>query len=146
MTPTLHPLALAENMRWATRIYQKLMRLAPNFLHLRGAATFMADGHFAPINLEILEVSKGYRRISLKHCWNDSNGDLIADPIIVIAIYPDWEMAEALTYQDMFSQEAAYPNGDCNVNTKVYQAINRSLEQWLDLLLTKKIVRWSPPA
>ena len=146
MTPSLHPLALAENMRWGTRIYQKLMRLAPNYLHLRGAATFKADGYFAPISLEINETSKGFRRINLKHCWNDSNSELIADPIIVIAIYPDWEMAEALTYQDMFSYEVAYPNDDCNVDTKVDQAINRSLERWLDLLLTKEIVRWSPPA
>lgn len=146
MTPTLHPLALAENMRWATRIYQKLMRLAPNYLHLRGTATFKADGYFAPISLEIIETSKGFRRINLKHCWNDSNGDLIADPIIEIAIYPDWEMAEALTYRDMFSYEVACPKGDCEVDAKVYLAINRSLEHWLDLLLTKEIVRWSPPA
>jgi len=133
-------------MSWATRIYQKLMRLAPNFLHLRGSATFAVEGYFAPFALEIHEVAKGFRRIALKHCWNDSNGDLIADPIIVIAVYPDWEMAEALTYQDMFSYEVAYPKDDCNVDAKVYQAINRSLERWLDVLLTKQIVRWSPPA
>ena len=141
MLSQLRPLASAENMEWATRIYQKLMRFAPDLLSIKESAKFEVEGYFTLISLEVTDASEGYRRISLNHCWSDDSGTLISDPDIEIAVYPDWEMAEALIYRDTFSVEVAYPVEGGPVDTKAYLSINNSLERWLDSLLQQENVQ-----
>ena len=138
MAPNLHPLATAENMESATRIYFKLMRLAPDLLTFELPINFKADGYFAPICLEVMEFAEGWRYVQLHHCWSDSDGDPISDPRIVIALYPDWEMAEAVMYSDMFSFDEAYPVKDGPVDAKVHRTMNTFLECWLDSLLNEE--------
>ena len=141
MLPNSHPLATSESMEWATRIYQKLVRFVPDLLIIQQGIKFEVEGYFSPICLEVMVPSEGYRCIQLHHCWTDSNGDPISDPRIVIVIYPEREMAEALMYSDMFSFEEAYPVKGGPVDTKVHHTINNFLERWLDALLNDENIR-----
>lgn len=68
----------------------------------------------------------------------DSDGDPISDPRIVIVLYPDWEMAEAVMYSDMFSFNEAYPIKGGPVDAKVHRSMNAFLERWLDSLLNEE--------
>ena len=138
MAKYLHPLASAENMKWATRIYLKLMRLAPDLLTFEQPINFKAEGYFAPICLEVLQSAEGCRYVQLHHCWMDSDGEPISDPRIVIVLYPDWEMAEAVMYSDMFSFDEAYPVKDGPVDVKVHRTMNTFLERWLASLLNEE--------
>ena len=146
MLPITHPLASAENMERATRIFQKLVRFAPDLLTFEQRVIFKAEGYFSPICLEVMESSEGYRCIQLHHCWTDRDGDPISDPRIVIAIYPDWEMAEALIYSDMFTFDEAYPVKGGPVDAKLHLTMNNFLERWLDSLLNDEIIHRVAPA
>lgn len=141
MAPNLRPLLPAGNMEWATRIYSKLMRLAPDLLTFEQCINFEAEGYLAPICLEAMQSLEGCRYVQLHHCWTDSGGDPISDPLIVIVLYLDWETAEAVMYSDMFSFEEAYPVNGGPVDTKVHLTINNFLERWLDALLNDENVR-----
>lgn len=141
MDPHSHPFASEENLDRANRIYQKLIRFAPDLLSIRESAKFQVEGYFALLELDILEVSDGYRSISLVHCWTDDAGDQVPDPDIVISVYPDWELAEARIYKDIFSFEEAYPVKGGPVDMKVHLTINNFLERWLDSLLKDENIR-----
>ncbi len=132
----LHPLASAENMKWATRIYLKLMRLAPDLLTCNQCIKFEAEGYFSPICLELMKSSQGCHQVQLQHSWSEANGELICDPRFTILLYPDWEMAEAVAHSDMFGLSDAYPIKGGPVDIKVYLSINMALESWLDNLLS----------
>lgn len=140
MAPNLPPLAAAENMEWTTRIYCKLMRLAPDLLTFEQPINFKAEGYFAPICLEVIQSTEGCRHVQLHHCWTDSDGGPISDPRIVIALYPDWEIAEAVTYSDMFSFDEACPIEGGPVDAKLLLTMNTFLERWLDSLLNEEVL------
>lgn len=138
MDPYQHPFASEENIDSATRIFEKLMRFAPDLLSFEQEIQFEVEGYFAPIWLELIDSSEGYRRIQMHHCWTGCDGDLISDPRIVFALYLDWEMAEVMVYTDMFSFEEAYPIKGGQVDAKVHHTINIFLERWLDSLLNEE--------
>ena len=141
MDPFTQPFAFDENLDRANRIFQKLMRFAPDLLTIQNQARFRVDGYLSPLELEILDTGEGYRRISLIHCWFNDAGDQVPDPDIVISIYTDWELAEARIYKDIYSFEEAYPVQDGPADMKVHLTINNFLERWLDSLLQDEKVR-----
>ena len=138
MDPFTHPFAFDENIGRANRIYQKLMLFAPDLLSIQEGVKFRVEGYFAPLGLDILESSDGYRRISLNHCWLNNAGEQIPDPDIIISVYPDWELAEARVYKDIYSVEVSYPVQDGPADLKVHNTINNFLERWLDSLLNEE--------
>lgn len=77
MDPYTHPFAFDENIDRANRIFQKLMRFAPDLLNIRERAKFRVEGYFSPLELDILDTGEGYRRISLIQWWFDDVGDEI---------------------------------------------------------------------
>jgi uncharacterized protein YqiB (DUF1249 family) len=141
MDPYSHPFACEESIARANCIFEKLVRFAPDLLNLQQGIKFEVEGYFAPICLDVIDSSEGYRCIQLSHCWTDDAGNHIPDPDIVISLYPDWELAEARIHKDKFSCEVAYPVKCGPVDMKVHQTINTFLERWLDALLSKENVR-----
>lgn len=116
------------------RLYEKLLRVAPELKKTREYAKSRVSG-LMDLNLDVLEHSASYMRIALSHYWLHPSGDLIADPDMEVAVFLDDRLAEALTYQDIFSYEVAYPDGQALPDLEVHTRLNEFLEQWLNNLL-----------
>lgn len=117
----------------SSRIYEKLLRVAPELPQIDGHAKSQVAG-LMDLNLDVLARSPGYMRIALSHYWRHPSGDLIADPDMEVAVFFDDRLAEALTYQDVFLYEEAYPLGSELPDWPVHARLNEFLEQWLDNL------------
>jgi uncharacterized protein YqiB (DUF1249 family) len=115
------------------RIYQKLMRIAPGFAGINKCARSVAVGYMT-LQCEVLEAGREFRRVALGHYWAPPSGDVIPDPDIEIAVFLDWELAEAMTYRDAFRYEEAYPVMGEPPDFEVHGHINSLLETWLDAL------------
>lgn len=61
MDPFTHPFASEGCIDRANRIFQKLMRFAPDLLNIRERAKFRVEGYFSPLELDILDSSEGYQ-------------------------------------------------------------------------------------
>lgn len=116
-----------------TRIYQKLLRVAPELQQTKEYAKSKVSG-LMDLNLDVLERSQGYMRIALSHYWLHPSSDMIPDPDMEIAVFLDDGLAEALSYQDTFIYEAAFIDGEILPILDVHARINEFLEQWLDNL------------
>ena len=134
MTPGKKVLSLAANQVWAKRIYQKLLIVVPEFWEIGEYAKSRVEGYM-DLNLDVLITAKGYRRIALSHYWKHDSGDMIPDPDMEIGVYRDWEMAEALTYQDMYEYNAVYSSPDGQADRRYYLHCNAFLEKWLEALV-----------
>ncbi len=121
------------DMNRSKRIYQKLIRIAPQLVSIKEYAKSRVDGYM-DLNFDLLEVRQGYRRIALSHYWMHDSGDMIPDPDMEIAVYFDFELAEALTYQDWGRYDEAYTTQGEPPVQSVYLSINAFLETWLDAL------------
>ena len=115
------------------RIFEKLLRVAPDLRQTRESAKSKVSG-LMDLNLDVLRRSPGYRRIALSHYWLHPSGDMIADPDMEIAVFFRDGLAEALTYQDAFLYECAYPQGEVLPDFEVHTRLNVFLELWLDNL------------
>lgn len=117
----------------AKRLYQKMLRIAPDLIGIGEYAKSRVTGHMDLI-CDILESGHDYRRIALSHFWEHPFGGLIPDPDMEISVFFDWELAEGTTYQDMFTYENAYPVDDQPPDFAIHNRINEILDQWLDCL------------
>lgn len=133
MKPGDKVLSLDANRAWAKRIYKKLLIVAPDFWEISEYAKSRVEGYM-DLNLDVLIVAKDYRRIALSHYWKHDSGDMIPDPDMEIGVYRDWEMAEALTYQDMWSYDDVYSGLDGQADRRYYLHCNAFLEKWLEAL------------
>ena len=124
---------MGVDLQRANRIYRKLMRIAPGLADIKNCAKSEVDGHMA-LMCEILETGRDFRRIALGHYWTHPHGHMIPDPEIELAVFLDWEFAEAMTYQDAFKYEEAYPVMGEPPDLKVHGDINSVLETWLGTL------------
>lgn len=116
-----------------SRIFQKLLRVAPELRQTREATKSCVPG-FMDLNLDVLERSEGYMRIALSHYWKHPSGDMIADPDMEVAVFFNDGLAEALTYQDAYRYDVAYPTEGEPPDLAVHTQLNVFLEQWLDNL------------
>ncbi len=117
----------------ASRIYEKLLRVAPDLREAKGYAKSKVDG-LMDLNLDVLERSQGYMRIALSHYWLHPCGDMVPDPDIEVAVFLDDSLAEALSFQDAFGYETACPDSAKPPIRKVHNEINEYLEHWLNRL------------
>jgi uncharacterized protein YqiB (DUF1249 family) len=117
-----------------TRIYEKLLRVAPDIRETKGYAKSKVSG-LMDLNLDVLERSQGYMRIALSHYWLHPSGDMIPDPDMEIAVFLDDGLAEALSFQDAFGYEVAYLNGETLPILEVHARLNEFLEYWLNNLV-----------
>ncbi len=115
------------------RIFQKLLRIAPNLMDIKEYAKSKSSGYM-DLSCDILESGRDYRRIALSHYWEHPSGDLIPDPDMEVSVFFDWELAEATSYQDVFTYENAYPVDGEPPDLVVHNRLNEFLEQWLQNL------------
>lgn len=134
MKPGEKVLSLAANQAWAKRIYKKLMIVVPDLWEISEYAKSRVEDYM-DLNLDVLIAAKDYRRIALSHYWKHDSGDMIPDPDMEIGVYRDWEMAEALTYQDMYEYNAVYSSPDGLADRRYYLHCNAFLEKWLEALV-----------
>ena len=134
MKPGEKVLSLAANQAWAKRIYKKLLIVVPDLWEISEYAKSRVEGYM-DLNLDVLISAMGYRRIALSHYWKHDSGDMIPDPDMEIGVYRDWEMAEALTYQDMYQYNDVYSGPDGKADRRYYLHCNAFLEKWLEALV-----------
>lgn len=115
------------------RIFKKLLRVAPELRQTKELAKSKVEG-LLDLNLDVLERSRSYMRIALSHYWLHPSSDMIPDPDMEIAVFLDDGLADALTYQDAFVYEVAYPEGSPLPVFEVHLRLNEFLERWLDCL------------
>ena len=126
---------MALDLKRTARLYRKLLRIAPELRQMTGI--FKASGRiFGDLHLKVLERSDNFMRIALTQYWNHPSGQLIPDPELVIAVYFDVELAEALTYHDAEHYDVAYPQDGEPPDFWTHDLINVFLEEHLDKLYT----------
>ncbi len=121
------------DMNRTKRIYQKLMRIAPRLAEMKSGARSAVHANM-DLRCEILETGRDFRRIALGHYWVHPSGYMIPDPDIELAVFLDWELAEAMVYRDAFKYEDAYPVIGEPPDFAVHSSINNTLEAWLEAL------------
>jgi len=125
-------------------IYKKLDKLIPlgvkELQEGEGFIKLKSEGYMN-LNVDALrhkEHPKGKQDgcfiIAMAHNYIQE-GDVMADPDMEIAIYPDMKMAEALTYQQdsLAIYNKVYPKPGL-VNVRLKKELNSFLNQWLDNL------------
>ena len=115
------------------RIYEKLLRVAPELKDMRDHARSRVSG-LMDLNLDVLDRTAERMRVALSHYWRHPSGDMVADPDMEIAVHLDDALAEGLTYQDTYLYEVTYPVEGEPPDVEVYARLNEFLEHWLDNL------------
>lgn len=113
--------------------YNKLLRLIPDLEDAKFEARKLKADGFMDLNIDLLMCEKHRIILALSHYYKHPSGDMIADPDMEIAVYPDRKMAEALSYQDSFGYRVVYPEPD-KVNLSAKKDLNSFLGQWLSNL------------
>lgn len=115
------------------RIYRKLQKVVPDLLTIEeyGKSTVP---NFMDLNLDVLHKRSNRILIALSHYYKQ-NGDMIPDPDMQIAVYPQLEIAEALAYQDSFSYREIYRDDKGTEDIKAKKELNAFLDQWLSNLI-----------
>lgn len=85
------------------------------------------------LNLDLLSRDNDIITVALSHYY-ERNGDLIADPDMVIRIDTNTETVEALSYQDTYIYREVYENGN-RVDVKAKKELNEFVLQWLTNLI-----------
>ncbi|MDV6341117.1 DUF1249 domain-containing protein [Nitrosomonas sp. Is24] len=112
-----------------THIYRKLLKVIPDLHTIEEYGKSVVPG-FMDLNLDVLQYTPEKIIIALSHYYKHPSGDMIADPDMEIAIYPDREYAEALTYQDSFTYQSVMLDSG-GINAKLQRELNIFLSQWL---------------
>lgn len=118
-----------------SRIYRKLLNVVPDLLTIEEHGKSEVPG-FMDLNLDVLTRTPSKIVIALSHYYRHPSGDMIADPDMEIAVYPDREKAEALTYQDTFGYRVVYHDGN-RVDVRAKKELNAFLHQWLRNLIVQ---------
>lgn len=114
-------------------IYRKLLEVVPELLTIEEHGKSVVAG-LMDLNLDVLQRTSSKVVIALSHYYKHPSGDMIADPDMEIAVYPDEQAAEALTYQDTFGYRVVY-HGENHVDVRAKKDLNSFLHQWLRNLI-----------
>lgn len=116
-------------------IFHKLCDLIPDLLSIEESGKSQVDGYM-DLNLDVLHRSPERLIIALSHYYKHPSGDMIADPDMEVAVFPNEEFAEALTYQDTFGYQAV---DDCEGSkaNRLQASLNRFLVAWLGNLISQ---------
>lgn len=117
------------------QIYKKLLIVIPHLESIAEHGKSVVPGYM-DLNLDVLRRSKDKTVIALSHYYKQA-GDMIADPDMVLAVYPDRAMAEALSYQDCYRYQEVYCDGGRLVDIRAKRELNRFLSHWLTNLRTQ---------
>lgn len=111
------------------RIFHKLLDAIPDLLTIEEHGKSVVASYM-DLNLDILHRRPDRIVIALSHYYRQ-NGDMIADPDMEIAVYPQREMAEALAYQDCWGYRRVYGDDSASVDVRAKRELNEFLNQWL---------------
>ncbi|HLP98673.1 MAG TPA: DUF1249 domain-containing protein [Sideroxyarcus sp.] len=117
------------------RIYRKLKQVVPDMLTIEESGKSKVDGYM-DLSLDILHKRSTRIIIALSHYYKQ-NGDMIPDPDMQIAVYPNLELAEALAYQDSFCYREIYSDDKGTEDIKAKKELNDFLDQWLNNLIAQ---------
>lgn len=116
------------------RIYHKLLDVIPNLMTIEESRKSIVASYM-DLNLDILHRRPDRIIIALSHYYRHQSGDMIADPDMEIAVYPQRDMAEALAYQDIWGYRRVYGDDETTVDVRAKSELNRFLNQWLTNLV-----------
>ncbi len=117
-----------------SRIYLKLLKVIPDVFTIEESGKSVVEGYMN-LNLDILQRKPDRIIIALSHYYKQ-NGDMIADPDMEVAVYPQRQTAEALAYQDCYSYRRVYVQ-DNAIDIKAKRDLNQFLNQWLTNLIAQ---------
>jgi hypothetical protein len=118
-----------------SRIYKKLRSVVPDLLTIEEHGKSKVPG-LMDLNMDVLHRTPSKIVIALSHYYKHPSGDMIADPDMEIAVYPDRDAAEALTYQDTYGYRVVYHDGN-RVDLRAKKELNAFLHQWLGNLIAQ---------
>ncbi len=118
-----------------SRIYQKLLEVIPDILTIEESGKSVVESHM-DLNLDILQRKPDRITIAMSHYYKQ-NGDMIADPDMEIAMYPQRQTAQALTYQDCYSYRRVYGEDNVTIDIRAKRDLNQFLNQWLSNLIAQ---------
>lgn len=116
------------------RMFHKLLDVIPDLLTIGESGKSKVDG-FMDLNLDILHRRPDRIIIALSHYYKHPSGDMIADPDMEIAVYPQRETAAALAYQDIWGYRRIHGDDETAVDVKAKRELNWFLNQWLTNLI-----------
>lgn len=116
------------------QIYKKLQTVIPDLQSIDKHGKSVVQGYM-DLNLDVLRREPTKTLIALSHYFKYPSGDMIADPDMVLAVYEDRGMAEALRYQDSFGYQEVYSQGGAVVDVWTKRELNQFLTQWLSNLI-----------
>lgn len=115
------------------RIFHKLLDVVPDLMTIEESGKSIVQGYM-DLNLDILRRTPERIIIALSHYYKHPSGDMIADPDMELAIYPQQEKAEALAYQDCWGYRRVYGD-DATTDVRAKRELNGFLNQWLTNLI-----------
>ncbi len=118
-----------------SRIYRKLLKVIPGLLTIPEHGKSVVKGYM-DLNLDILQRKPERIIIALSHYYKQ-NGDMIADPDMEVAVYPQRQTTEALTYQDCYSYRRVYGEDNATTDVRAKRDLNQFLSQWLSNLIAQ---------
>jgi uncharacterized protein YqiB (DUF1249 family) len=113
-------------------LYRKLTVLIPTLPEVPEYVKSQVPG-FMDLNLDLLSRDGEIITVALSHYY-EQNGDLIADPDMVVRIDTKTETVEALTFQDTYTYREVYLDGK-RVDVKAKKELNEFLLHWLTNLI-----------
>ena len=111
------------------RIYKKLLLVIPHLESIAEHGKSVVPGYM-DLNLDVLRRGKDKTVIALSHYYKQG-GDMIPDPDVTLAVYPDRAMAEALSYQDCYRFQEVYSDCGRLVDIRAKRELNKFLNHWL---------------
>ena len=118
------------------QIYKKLQSVIPDLYSIDEHGKSVVPGYM-DLNLDVLWRGATKTIIALSHYFKHPSGDMIADPDMVLVIYADRAMAEALSYQDSFGYQEVYSQDGAIVDVRTKRELNQFLSQWLSNLIAQ---------
>jgi uncharacterized protein YqiB (DUF1249 family) len=115
-------------------LYRKLTVLIPTLPEVPEYVKSQVPG-FMGLDLELLSRHGEIITVALSHYY-EQNGDLIADPDMVVRIDTKSETVEALTFQDTYIYREVYLDGN-RVDVKAKKELNEFLLLWLTNLINQ---------
>lgn len=128
-------MSISTAMTVGGKIYQRLLDVVPDLMTLNAGAHGKSEvPGFMALNLDVLHRDGGLIEIALNHLYKHPSGEMIPDPDMQIAVFPEREYAEALTYQDMFGfRDVGSEAGRANLRAQ--RELNAFLLGWLANLI-----------
>ncbi len=126
--------------------YDRICKIIPNIKiihqsihHHAGKSAKDPDSGFMDLHFDLTQSGPTRSTFALSHYYKQ-NGDMIADPDMILRIDFEMKTLEALTFQDYRSFQEVYPikDGKQYVNLRLESELNRFLSMWLKNLIAQK--------